>query len=463
MATIADLDEQPSTRAEGSIASAFASLSNQSTDLPARFLQLKQDISRGNGNAILDGWHRLLDRVAADKLAHWDSHMIPEIKFSAIKSNGGHLPDHAKRALKECGTIIVRGMVSSEEALVWKQRIRDYASANPSTTGFPANNPQVYELYWSKSQLEARSHPNMLLTQTALNQVWSADPEDPVDTSVPITYCDRLRMRTPGDKSFNLGPHLDGGSLERWEDPEYRKCYSQILQGEWEKYDPFTVTHRLKATVDMYHGPGGCSAFRSYQGWLSLSDCSPGAGTLRVMPDLLASTAYTMLRPFVRQDTSGAWVFDQETSTFHGAAMGAGQELIADGHAHLYSKGFVSIPRVKPGDAVFWHCDVAHMVESEHRGTGDSSVLYIPAAPLCEVNSYYLKNQRKQFLQSRPPPDFPGGVGESQHKHRGTLNDLSDRGKRAMGCLKFEAAASASSGQQAASRIANTILGFDVE
>lgn len=53
--------------------------------------------------------------------------------------------------------------------------------------------------------------------------------------------------------------------MERWEDPEYRKCYSKILNGEWEMHDPFAITHRLKATVDMYHGPGGCSAFRSYQ------------------------------------------------------------------------------------------------------------------------------------------------------------------------------------------------------
>lgn len=74
-----------------------------------------------------------------------------------------------------------------------------------------------------------------------------------------------LTNTQPGDKSFNLGPHLDGGSLERWEDPEYRKCYLAILRGEWEKHDPFAMTHRLKATVDMYHGPGGCSAFRSYQ------------------------------------------------------------------------------------------------------------------------------------------------------------------------------------------------------
>ena len=140
--------------------------------------------------------------------------------------------------------------------------------------------------------------------------------------------------------------------------------------------------------------------------------------------------------------------------------MGAGQELLAADHPHIHSAGFISIPRVEPGDAVFWHCDVAHMVENEHGGTRDSSVLYIPAAPLCEVNSHYLKNQRAQFMNGQPPPDFPGGVGESTHKNRGTVDDLSDRGKRAMGCKKFEIDPKASPGQQVAARSANSILAF---
>lgn len=141
--------------------------------------------------------------------------------------------------------------------------------------------------------------------------------------------------------------------------------------------------------------------------------------------------------------------------------MGAGQELLAADHSHIYSDGFVSIPRVQPGDAVFWHCDVAHMVEGEHCGMGDSGVLYIPSAPLCEVNAHYLKNQRAQFLESRPPPDFPGGVGESRHEGRGTVDYLSDEGKRAMGCLPFEVGPTATQGQQTAARMANSILGFD--
>ncbi|KAF4999736.1 hypothetical protein F66182_16270, partial [Fusarium sp. NRRL 66182] len=262
-------------------------------------------------------------------------------------------------------------------------------------------------------------HENMLMAQVALNRIWSAKAEDPVDLEVPLTYCDRVRMRKPGDRSFNLGPHLDGGSLERWEDTEYRKCYSKIFSGDWENHDPFDVTHRLKATVDMYNGPGGCSVFRSYQGWLSLSDCGPGSGTLRVMPDLVASTAYTLLRPFFRQTPNGiGWEVDLDTPQFHGAAMGAGQELAITTHPHINPHGFVSIPHVRPGDAVFWHCDVAHMVESEHQGTNDSSVLYIPSVPLCEVNSRYVKRQRDNFGQGIAPPDFPAGVGESKHKGR---------------------------------------------
>lgn len=196
MTSMADLDGHRANRAEGSIANAFASMSNQSQELPTRFLDLKQGLLRGNESAILDSWNRLLQKLTPERLASWDSRMIPEVHFSAIQTNNGELPEDSKQALKRCGTIIVRGLVSQTEALSWKQRIRDYLALNPSTKGFPADRPQVYELYWSKPQLEARQHPNMLTTQAALHRVWFAAPGDIVDTSAPITYCDRLRIRT---------------------------------------------------------------------------------------------------------------------------------------------------------------------------------------------------------------------------------------------------------------------------
>lgn len=196
MASATGLGESKTNRAEGSIANAFASMSDHSQELPSRFLVLKREIIQNNGPAILDGWNRLLKRLAPEKLATWDPEMIPEVQFSDIQANNGELPNYARDALRVVGTIIVRGIVPVEETLGWKQRIRDYIKLNPSTKGFPTNDPQVYELYWSKPQLEARAHHNMLTTQSALNKIWSSSPEDHVDMGVPISYCDRLRIRT---------------------------------------------------------------------------------------------------------------------------------------------------------------------------------------------------------------------------------------------------------------------------
>lgn len=86
-----------------------------------------------------------------------------------------------------------------------------------SILGFPAENPAVYELYWSPSQVLARAHPSLLRTQAFLMSHWhSANKSARISTSHPVAYADRLRIRQPGDVGFALGPHVDGGSCERW-------------------------------------------------------------------------------------------------------------------------------------------------------------------------------------------------------------------------------------------------------
>jgi hypothetical protein len=45
-----------------------------------------------------------------------------------------------------------------------------------------------------------------------------------------------------------------------------------------------------------------------------------------------------------------------------------------ESHPHLrLEQTMVSVPKVYPGDAVFWHCDVIHAVEIDHTGTSDSA------------------------------------------------------------------------------------------
>lgn len=66
-----------------------------------------------------------------------------------------------------------------------------------------------------QAQIAARSNLNFVAVTRALNTLWSATPGTPIDFDTSITYCDRLRIRLPGDSSFKLGEHMDGGSVER--------------------------------------------------------------------------------------------------------------------------------------------------------------------------------------------------------------------------------------------------------
>jgi hypothetical protein len=252
--------------------------------------------------------------------------------------------------IRHRGSVVIRGVLPKSTALDYKLQAREYISANKDRVrAFPSDDPAVYELYWSPSQAAARAHPDMLAAQTFLTKMWhSSDPKTQISTSCPLTYADRFRIRNPGDGKFALGPHTDGGSLERWEDPEYRRCYSKILEGRWEEYDPFDARHRVSAHQDLYNGAGACSMFRTFQAWLSMSSTGPGEGTLKICPLLKHATAYLILRPFM---TTGS--YHDLDAAFPGSVPGAAQEYNTISHPDLdLADTMCSVPHVEPGDYV---------------------------------------------------------------------------------------------------------------
>lgn len=217
-------------------------------------------------------------------------------------------------------------------------------------------------MYNSKSQIFARTHPGVLGAQRFVLSLWHGAPND-VDFSVPLSYFDRLRIRHPGDQKFTLGPHIDGGSVERWEDANFRACWSTIFDGNWREYDPYLIgPQRINARNDMYSAPNACSIFRPWQGWTSMSSTGPGEGTLKVFPSVRLATAYVILRPFFRRKASAEasslkaedWEPDLTTPIFPGSGMGTAQELSDQSHPHMrLEKTMVSIPKVQPGDQVY--------------------------------------------------------------------------------------------------------------
>ena len=82
-------------------------------------------------------------------------------------------------------------------------------------------------------------------------------PDTPVSVRTPLSYFDRFRIRAPGPSVFTLGPHIDGGSIERWEDPAFRSVWRRILEGgeSWREHDPFDISPRLDANQDLYNAP----------------------------------------------------------------------------------------------------------------------------------------------------------------------------------------------------------------
>lgn len=346
----------------------------------------------------------------------------------------GRVSDEMLDEIRHRGSVVIRNVIPRDTARDFQEQIKKYAAANQDRVkAFPPDSPAVYELYWTPSQAKARAHANMLDTQRFLQRLWhSSDPNTRISTRNPLTYGDRLRIRSPGDAKFTLGPHIDGGSLERWEDPEYSQVYSKIFEGKWEEYDPYDAKHRVKANMDLYNGAGACSMLRFFQGWLSMSDTGPNEGSLHVCPMVRHSTAYTILRPFFDLNTSQPNI----DNTFPGAVPGTCQEYNPVTHPHLdLESTMVSVPRVEPGDYVAWHCDSLHSVDKEHHGKKDSSVLYIPATPMCEMNVDYLLKQRTAAQSYSPPWDFPGAGGPGESGFKGAVNWSSIRpeGQRAMG------------------------------
>jgi hypothetical protein len=127
--------------------------------------------------------------------------------------------------------------------------------------------------------------------------------------------------------------------------------------------------------------------FRTFQGWTALTRQGQGDGTLQLIP-IATGMVYLLLRAL--QD-------DVPEDELCGAQPGRALSVHPNWHSLLLG-GLTSIPVMEPGDAVFWHSDVVHAVEDEHKGTGYSNVMYIGSTVGCDKNAAYLSRQAPSFL-----------------------------------------------------------------
>ena len=168
---------------EGSIINLFDS--NENTEyLSDEYVALKKEISLNSKDA-----KRLFQKVKRQLLKHVDkikekgSEIIPETSFQKIASNGGHLPDATIRKVEKHGILIVRNTIPAKEVLEMMPELVKYLYNNELYT---ANMTKTaFEIYWSKPQMKARQHPNMIAVQKALLQdLWHTNEDNEVDVDL---------------------------------------------------------------------------------------------------------------------------------------------------------------------------------------------------------------------------------------------------------------------------------------
>jgi hypothetical protein len=358
--------------------------------------------------------------------------VIPELDYGAVA--GGRVGPAERQEIRRRGTVVVRRVFPREQAEAWNEELGEYVAGNgyyeaetdPTLDQYfstlASARPQIFGIYWSRPQVLARQAESMAATRAFLNELWVSgrDGEQYFDPRRECTYADRIRRREPGDTTLGLSPHMDAGSVERWLDPAYRQVYRHVFSGNWRDYDPFDGAYRT--AVREIPSPAVCSMFRTFQGWTALTPQGPNDGTLQVVP-ITVGVIYMLLRAI--QD-------DVPEEVLCGAQPARALSATAGWHSPLLS-ALASIPRMEPGDTIWWHPDLLHAVEDLHAGTGYSNVMYIGAAPYCPKNADYLERQKHAFLKGESAPDFAPENYEVAYRGRATLADLTEIGKRQMG------------------------------
>lgn len=354
----------------------------------------------------------------------------PVIDYADIAA--GAVTAEQLASLRRRGCLIVRGHFDREQALGWDRAIVDYVESNQffDTYRGPADDffgsvgskPEIYPVYWSPPQMQARQSERMAAVQAFLNSQWRSQSEgvrwfDPDRDSL---YPDRIRRRPEGANSQGLGTHLDPGTLDLWMTQAYQQAFRHLFDGTVEDYDPWDAAHRTAGP--QYPGSTMCSAFRTFQGWTALSDMAHDQGVLHTVP-IPEAMGYLMLRPLLADVPE-----DNMCDVTVNQVFPATQEW----HP-LLLEALSGIPDVHAGDSVWWHADMIHSVAPVENQSGWGNVMYIPAAPWCPRNEAYAAGVRDAFLTGSSPPDFPDENYERDWTNRFHLDDLNTTGRRGLG------------------------------
>ena len=299
--------------------------------------------------------------------------IIPQIYFKDLDTNS----DDIISKIMNRGCVIIRNVFEEKKMNHWNTQLENYINENnyydhqkekagidQYFSDLKSGKPQIFGLYWSKTQVEIRQSIELDKVKKWLNKLWNYKNKDEniFDPNRELVYADRVRRREPGDSTLGLSPHCDAGSVERWIDEGYQKVYNDIFKDNFEKFNPFNALNRDQTKE--IESPAVSHVFRTFQGWVALTRQGPRDGTLQLIP-IAKSIAYILTR---------ALLLDVPENELCGSKPARALSVNSKYHS-LLLKALTSIPEMKPGDTVWWHPDVIHAVEDNHFGENYSNVV----------------------------------------------------------------------------------------
>jgi hypothetical protein len=407
-------------------------------DLPAAVREIKAALRariEASGRTLPEVFAVVEQRIAAavadiQAAKERGESIWPEIDYADLAA--GTVPPEAIEKLQKRGCLVVRGHFEREQALAWDRSIVDYVEGNrffetyrgpgDDFFGSVGSKPEIYPIYWSAAQMQARQSERMATVQGFLNSRWISESGgvqwfDPGRDSL---YPDRIRRRPPGADSNGLGAHLDPGTLDLWMTEDYQQAFRHLFDGTPEQYNPWDASHRT--TGPQYPGSTMCSVFRTFQGWTALSDMDHDQGVLHTVP-IPEAMAYLMLRPLLD---------DVPVDEMCGVTVNQVFPASEEWHP-LLLQALSGIPDVQAGDSVWWHADLIHSVAPVEDQKGWGNVMYIPAAPWCPRNERYAAAVRDAFVTGSSPSDFPEEHYERDWADRFAPEQLNATGRHGLG------------------------------
>src|SRR6476620_5399507 len=201
-------------------------------DLPAATRQIKAALREriaASGRSVEEVFAVVEERVAA-RVAEIQAEKArgetvwPVIDYADIENGTVSAEQLAK--LHRRGCLVVRGHFDRAQALDWDSDIVDYVEKNKffenyagpgdDFFGSVGSKPEIYPIYWSKAQMQARQSDRMARVQALLNSQWKSDSGG-VQCFAPARaslYPDRIRRRPPGANSAGLGTHIDTATID---------------------------------------------------------------------------------------------------------------------------------------------------------------------------------------------------------------------------------------------------------